>query len=51
MNAKRMSELDEHPEQATAGELTMAWATCLGLVILVIGVIACLVARIAQEVQ
>lgn len=50
MNARRMAELDAHPERATAGELVTAVLASLVLAAMVIGLVGCGLVRVMQEV-
>lgn len=49
MNAKRMAELDQRPWRATAGELVVAGLASLVLAAVVVGLVACVIARAMQE--
>lgn len=49
MNTKRMAELDRHPDRATGWELAYAALASLVLAALAVGLIACVIARAAQE--
>jgi hypothetical protein len=48
MNAKRLAELNDHPERATFGELLLAWAFTLLAFGFGAGLVTCAIVRILR---